>query len=203
MNVVAASGLPNPIRSRKRIAVDIDEVLSPFSRPMFERVGRKWPEGQTPYHYASALGISQSDSERMVYDFYESREFAELQPLSGAQAGLAFIRSIGYDIYIVTGRQDRVRQKTEEWIDRHFPNTVNEIILTNSYTPYEVKKVDICKSLAVGAIVDDSFQVCLECECQHIKGINYVGDPVYPWCRETQLGAHSWDEVAGIVSSLT
>ena len=202
MNVLASSGLPHPIRSRKRIGIDVDEVLSPFSRPMFERAGYKWPDGKVPYHYASALGISQRDSERMVYDFYESQEFAELRPLPGAQAGLAFIQALGYYIYIITGRQDRVRIKTEEWVDRYFPHTVNEVIITNSFTPHEVNKVDICKSLAINAMVDDSYQVCAECEGAHIKGINYIGDPVYPWCKETALSAHSWDEVTGVVSSL-
>lgn len=169
---------------------------------MFERVGRRWPVGKWKYNYASALGISKGESQRMVYEFYESQEFSELEPLPGAQAGLSFLTSLGYDIYIVTGRQDRVRQKTEEWIERYFPHTVNEVILTNSFTPHEVNKVDICKSLAIGAIVDDGYQVCVECEGAHIKGINYVGDPVYPWCRETPLAAHNWDEVTGIVSSL-
>lgn len=202
MNVLAASGLPNPIRSRRRIGIDVDEVLSPFCRPMFERAGYKFPGGKWPYHYASALGISQGDSERMVYDFYESQEFHDLQPLPGAQAGLAFIQALGYDVYIITGRQDRARLKTEEWIDRHFPHTVNEIILTNSFTPHEVNKVDICKSLAINAMVDDSFQVCAECEGEHIKGINYAGDPMYPWCDATPLSAYTWDEVTSIVSSL-
>ena len=203
MNVLASSGIPNPIRSRKRVGIDIDEVLSPFCRPMFERAGYKWPEGKWEYRYATALGISQKDSERMVYDFYESPEFDELLPLPGAQAGLSFIQALGYDIYIITGRQDRVRQKTEKWIDHHFPYMVNEVIMTNSFTPHEVNKVDICKSLAINAMVDDSYQVCAECEGAHIKGINYVGgfEP-YPWCRKTTLSVHNWDEVTRVVSSL-
>ncbi len=138
----------------------------------------------------------------MVYEFYDSRAFHELEPLPGAQAGLSFIMGLGYDIYVITGRQDRVREKTEKWIDHHFPYMVKEVILTNSFTPSEINKVDICKSLSIGAMVDDSFQVCAECEGEHIKGINYVGDPVYPWCKETSLSAHTWDEVTGIVSSI-
>ena len=83
----ACSRIPRVIRPRRRIGVDVDEVLTPFCRPMFERVGHKWPEGKFPYHYATALGISQTDSSRMVYDFYESQEFADLEPLPGALAG--------------------------------------------------------------------------------------------------------------------
>ena len=138
----------------------------------------------------------------MVYEFYDSRVFHDLQPLPGAHAGLSFLMSLGYDIYIITGRQDRVREKTEKWLDHYFPHMIKDVILTNSFTTSEINKVEICKSLAIGAMVDDSFQVCAECESEHIKGINYIGDPVYPWCEETALSAHTWDEVTWIVSSL-
>jgi hypothetical protein len=138
----------------------------------------------------------------MVYEFYESRVFHDLQPLPGAQVGLSFLRGLGYDIYVITGRQERVREKTEKWIEHHFPYMVKDVILTNSFTSSEIKKADICKSLAIGAMVDDSLQVCIECEGEHIKGINYIGDPVYPWCEKTSLSVHNWDEVTGIVSNL-
>jgi 5'(3')-deoxyribonucleotidase len=201
--VVAASGFPHPVRSRKRIAVDIDEVLVPFCKPMFERAGYRLPRGKWDYHYAKALGISQNESTHMVYNFYESQEFDNLKPLPGAQAGVSFLMGLGYDVYIVTGRQDRVRQRTEEWIDRHFPYMINDVILTNSFTPNEVNKADICKSLAINAMIDDSYQVCTDCEMVHIKGINYVGgDEPYPWCHENPMAAHNWDEVTGIVSTL-
>lgn len=198
----SAAKASSVIRPRRRIGLDLDEVLSPFCRPMFERAGHKWPKGKWPYHYASILGISQTDSSRMVYDFYDSQEFADLKPLSGAQVGLSFLKALDYDVYIITGRQDRVRHKTEEWVERHFPGVVRDVILTNSFTSSSTSKAAICKSLAISALVDDGYQACMECECEHIKGINYVGDPVYPWCEENALAAHNWDEVTGIVSSL-
>lgn len=208
MQTVNASGapysrIPRAIRPRRRIGVDVDEVLTPFCRPMFERAGHECPEGKFPYHYAAALGISQTDSTRMVYDFYESQEFADLKPIPGALAGLSFfMNALDYDVYIITGRQDRVRQKTEEWVERYFPGVVRDVILTNSFTSNSISKANLCKSLAISAMVDDSHQVCMECEYAHVKGINYVGDPIYPWCEENALAAHNWDEVTGVVSRL-
>ena len=170
---------------------------------MFHRAGYKFPDRKWPYKYATSLDISETDSQRMVYDFYKSRAFHELKPNPGAQSGMSFIMGLGYDIYIITGRQDIVREKTEKWIDHYFPYMVKEVIMTNSFTTNEISKADICRSLAINVMVDDSFHVCSECENNHIKGINFIGDPIYPWCIDTPLAARNWDEVSDIIAAFT
>ena len=95
-------------------------------------------------------------------------------------------------MYIVTGRQDAAREQTELCVDRHFPGIFDDIILTNSYTPMEVKKVDICRSLALDTIVDDSIDTCLECMQTGMDAIHFVGDEVYPWCEESDISLRGW-----------
>jgi hypothetical protein len=97
-------------------------------------------------------------------------------------------------MYIVTGRQDVAREQTELWVDRHFPGIFDDVILTNSYTPMEVKKVDICRSLALDTIIDDSIDTCLECMEKGMNVIHFVGDEVYPWCEESDISMRGWME---------
>jgi len=61
----------------------------------------------------------------------------------------------------------------------------DDVILTNSFTPHEVSKVDICRSLALGLIIDDSIETGMD-------AIHFVGDEVYPWCEESDISLRGW-----------
>lgn len=180
---------------RKVVAVDIDEVLCPFLVPMFKYNRAKVPTYKFPYVYKDILGITEKESQRMVYDFYASKDFATLQPIQGAKKGLMYLKDLGYDVYAVTGRQDIVRSCTEVWLDKHFPFMIKDLILTNSFTPHEVNKADLCKGLGATLIIDDNYKTCVEAENLHIKAKNFVGNPEYQWCHDNPLAVRSWDDI--------
>ena len=186
------------IRPRgKVIGVDIDEVLCPFLTPMMKWKGFEPLEGAdfVPYVYSQILKISEDESQQMVRDFYETEEFANLNPIMGAKAGVAYLKGRGHRLYAVTGRQSLVRKKTESWLDKHFPYVFEDLVLTNSYTPYEVSKSDICRALNIGLMIDDNLQICMDCESQHIRSVNFIGDPVYPWCKDNEIAVRRWDDI--------
>jgi hypothetical protein len=83
-------------------------------------------------------------------------------------------------MYIVTGRQDTVRDETEAWIQTYFPYVFDDVILTNSYTPHEVKKSDICRALNIGLIIDDNKGICDQCIEAGTNALNFIGDDIYP-----------------------
>ena len=69
----------------KRVAVDIDEVLVSFVKPMAKFRGYKMPTAQKyAYIYKDMFNITETESRNMVHDFYESEAFAKLRPLPGA-----------------------------------------------------------------------------------------------------------------------
>lgn len=96
-------------------------------------------------------------------------------------------------LYIVTGRQDAVREETEDWIDTFFPNIFDDVILTNSYTSHEVKKSDICRALNIGLIIDDNKGICDQCIEAGTDALNFIGDEIYPWCEESEISIKGWD----------
>lgn len=184
------------MKPRQRvIAVDIDEVLCSFLYPMMQ--WKKFiPKTATyPYVYSKIMDISEKESQQMVQEFYTTEEFADIMPLMGSQAGIAYLKSRGHKLYAVTGRQSSVRRKTETWLDTHFPYAFDDLVITNSYTPFEVSKSDICKSLNIGLIIDDNLRTCMDCEGQHIRAVNFIGDPVYPWCERNEFSVQRWDDI--------
>jgi 5'(3')-deoxyribonucleotidase len=175
-----------------RVGIDIDEVLAPFLPTML-----RWRSPATkvppryPYLYRDIYKISQKESAKMVREFYESEDFAKMPPIKNSiDAMLEFKKN--NKLYIVTGRQEVVRDKTQLWIQENFPGIFEDVIMTNSFTSNEVSKAAACKILNIGLMIDDSIDVCQDCLYDKISAVNFVGDPVYPWCEESLISVRSW-----------
>jgi uncharacterized HAD superfamily protein len=166
----------------KRIAVDVDEVLTPFLPSLL-----KWRKPRTlskrfPYLYREI-------SEEEIHEFYESQEFMNLEPIKNSQKVLENLKE--HKLFVVTGRQNVIREQTENWIEKWYPGIFEDVILT----PQEVPKSDVCRNLNIGLLIDDNFTNCVECISVGTKAINFVGDPIYPWCFESEISKKSWEEV--------
>ena len=179
-----------------RIGVDIDEVLAPFLPTM-----TRWrsPQRTLPprykYLYRDIYDISQKESKKLVQDFYETEEFATMSPIKYSVDAMRELKKGDNKLFIVTGRQEVVRDKTQKWIQENFPGIFEDIIMTNSFTSNEVPKSTLCKFLHIGLMIDDSMDVCQDCLLHRISAANFVGDPVYPWCEESIISVRSWKSV--------
>jgi 5'(3')-deoxyribonucleotidase len=175
-----------------RIAVDIDEVLAPFLPTM-----KKWrppkpsPRPSNRYVYRDIYNIPEWESAKMVREFYDSEEFSKMPPIKNAIDAMLELKKDN-ELFIMTGRQEIVRDKTEKWVRDNFPGIFSEVIMTNSFTASEVPKSDVCKMLNIGLIFDDNMGVCQDCMNENIGAINFIGDPVYPWCYESTISVKSW-----------
>ena len=176
-----------------RIAIDIDEVLVPFLSPMAKYHEKSISKTRYSYVYRDIFDITEEESQKMVQEFYKSQAFTQLTPMRGAQKAMYKLRRGADKLYIVTGRQDTVREETEDWIDTFFPNIFDDVIITNSYTPYEVKKSDICRALNIGLIIDDNKGICDQCIEAGTDALNFVGDEIYPWCEESEISIKGWN----------
>ena len=102
---------------------------------------------------------------------------------------MGHLRKHADTMYIVTGRQSYARDQTEKWLEYWFPNTFEELIMTNSYTDHEIEKHEICRSLALDSIIDDSFDVCTKCNRIGIDSYNIIGygNIRYPWAIQSSM----------------
>lgn len=179
----------------KKIAIDIDEVLMPFVRPMARWRGLKMPRPNQKYSYVykDMFNITEEESAQMVHDFYKSDDFCKISPIRGSQIGMIRLRGKFDKIYAVTGRQEIARKRTENWLQYHFKGVFDDIILTNSYTDFEIPKVDICRALSIGTIIDDNTDICLQCKDIGMTAHNFMGyEEVYPWCEHSDMSMYGW-----------
>ena len=177
-----------------KIAIDVDEVLTPFLPTMMKWKPPKTKLTKYPYVYRTIYGTTEKESQKLVRDFYQSSEFRDLRPIEDSQKVLTQLKKEN-KLYVVTARQTCIQKQTEEWIEKWYPGIFTDVILTNGYTENEIKKVDVCKILNIGLIVDDNLWTCTECMDGGIKAVNFIGDPVYPWCYENNISIKSWREL--------
>jgi 5'(3')-deoxyribonucleotidase len=178
-----------------RVAIDIDEVLVNFLFPMAKYHMKTIHKPKYNYVYRQIFDIDEKTSQKMVQEFYRSKAFMELTPIRGSQRAMFNLKKKSKKMYIVTGRQDTVREETELWIEQYFPGIFDDVILTNSYTPHEVQKSDICRALNIGLIIDDNKGICDQCIGTGTKALNFVGDEIYPWCEESEISIKGWDKI--------
>jgi hypothetical protein len=54
----------------------------------------------------------------------------------------------------------------------------------------------VCRALNLDVIIDDNYEICKECFREGVDVINFVGDPVYPWCTDNNgISINSWREL--------
>ena len=184
-----------------RIGVDIDEVLAPFLKTMVQSKNLKLPAMKKyPYVYSTMFGMSQRESSKMVDEFYRTEEFRRMRPIHGSQVTLRVLQNKGHEIYAITGRQAIAEDVTFDWLEEHFPKTFTDCYLTNSFTQYETDKSVIANQLGLGLMIDDSLYTCQECEASGISSVQFIGSPVYPWCKDDQhvMTVGNWKEISEI-----
>lgn len=183
---------------RTNIGVDIDEVLCPFLKTMILSSKRKpavLGVNKFPYVYRSVFGVSHEEGQRILYDFYKTEEFKNLPVIKKSQDCLNELKESGYNIYAITGRQSFIRDETEEWLEKNYPGIFSELFMTDSFTADEVSKSSICIGMNIGTIVDDNMLTCLQCARHDITPINFIGEPIYPWCFPNEYCAMNWRDV--------
>tara|TARA_Y100001938_G_C8010026_1_gene389491 strand:+ start:515 stop:1090 length:576 start_codon:yes stop_codon:yes gene_type:complete len=185
---------------QKCIAVDIDEVLVPFFNSLAQyhqkRVNKqiRLPL-KYKYHYASVLDLTEDESSELVRSFYGSEDHASMPALPGSVWALNTLKSKGYSVVLVTGRQRYSKDATESLLCRLYGNTFDDIIYCDHYTEFSKNKSHICDALGARCIVDDSFSNCVDCMKIGIPAFNFIGNPTYPWCDPSSISVGDWENV--------
>lgn len=180
-----------------RVAIDIDEVLVKFLPSMAKYHNKVIRKTRYSYVYRDIFDIDEPASQKMVREFYKSKAFTDLTPIQGSQKAMFNLKERYNKMYILTGRQDMAREETERWIDMYFPGVFDDVILTNSYTPNEIHKADICRALSIGLLIDDNKAICDRCIENGVRALNFIGDEdvIYPWCEESDISIQGWVDV--------
>ncbi len=192
-----------PLHQRQRIAIDVDEVLVPMFHTL-SNYHQKQSNRQVkmpvrhPYRYSHALGVTEKESTKLVQDFYETDEFRNMRPLTGAIEGIASLKN-AHDLVVVTGRHNESIDATHEWLNRWFDGCFGDTVFCNHFTERAIDKASVCKDMGIDVIIDDSILTCAECLANGTDAINFIGNPVYPWCDESNISCRDWSDIMSLM----
>jgi uncharacterized HAD superfamily protein len=169
------------------IAVDIDEVLTPFVKHLLDFYNKRFPENQIllenfhSYQFWEVWGGTMHEANNLVDEFFKSDDFKSQQPLEHAVQTLQKLKE-RFELVIVTSRQHAIKDHTHEFLDKYYPGIFSSVLMGNHYGKEGVKKSkpDMCKEIGAVLLIDDSLDYARQCAEANLDAILF-GD--YPWNR--------------------
>jgi uncharacterized HAD superfamily protein len=193
------------MESKRRIGIDLDDVLADFIGALLlyhnETYGTKLEKRHvTNFSFDSLLGGTLEERIKKVNDFTNTRYSQDMKPIEGAVKGIGALSTFG-ELFVITSRQDSLKERTAEWIKKYFGNKFSNIFhSSNHYSKAENSgktKAQLCRELGISTLIDDSLDYIKKCPPIGVRGILF-GD--YPWNQDRNLPvnvsrAKDWKEV--------
>lgn len=190
------------------IGFDLDDVLLSFQDTMRSYHNATYntnytEEHDTVWNLWERWNVTPEESVKRLQDFFVHKMHYDALPLPGSVAGIKKLKE-NHILYIISAKPESLREKTEEWIAKYFPNMFEKIIFTRLlFDPEKQKKSEVCKKLGIEVFVDDAVH--------NTHDISEAGIPTLlldmPWNRNhTKLPplvtrVFSWEEIVEKLNS--
>lgn len=157
-----------------KIGVDLDEVIVEFSKGYFEFYNSKYKTNFQfkdifSYNLWEVLGISREESFKLADEFYDSEDFDEVELVKDSKESIVKLADT-HELFIVTARPIRIREKTDYFFNKNFPNLPYRIIYSGDlFSEQGSRKSDICANLGIEFLVEDNLNYALESAEKGVK----------------------------------
>lgn len=183
-----------------KIAVDLDEVICEHLEKLLEFYNHKYNKNLSrknffTYDFWKVWGGTLKEAKKIVQNFYESEMFNDTLAVDGAIEGIEQLAQKN-QVYIITARPERWREKTEKWIKKYLPKFKTKVIYTSDYHVNSQAKSQICKDLNIDLIIEDRSKFAKECAGAGIKVI-LLDKPWNQKLKENKniTRVYSWPEI--------
>ncbi|MFA6273640.1 MAG: hypothetical protein WC662_00585 [Candidatus Paceibacterota bacterium] len=191
------------------IAVDVDDVLADFISQVILFHNAKYEtklqkEDFFSTRYYEVWGGTKTETHEKLDKFYETDYFKEIIPVPDSLKAVSFLKNLGHDLYLVTGRRDSLIPGTSKWIEKHFPNIFSGIYNTNTFVAdasLRKNKSLVCKELNISVMIDDDLMHIHDCvsSCLQVLVFNQ------PWNQKVlpskAIRVLDWNDVIEIIKS--
>jgi uncharacterized HAD superfamily protein len=192
------------------IGIDLDEVLAAtadgllkFSNPKYELSLTK--DKIFSHSLGEVWGCSLEEETKRWHEFYEDISFDEIIPLPGAVEGIEELNKRN-KLIVITGRENRLIEKTNEWIEKFFPNKFSQICFAEHFVIAEGRKTkaEICDELGVDILIEDIIDYAASCANDSRKVLLFDR----PWNQINDLPknvhrVYSWKEIVDFINGLS
>ncbi|MGB9748404.1 MAG: 5' nucleotidase, NT5C type [Candidatus Woesearchaeota archaeon] len=190
-------------RTRKKVGVDLDDILFPFNKHFLIYRNKKHNTNYTE----KVFRMSTEDIMKEMDDFYKTREYEQIEPVEDAFKALSEIKKT-HDLAIVTARPEYLVEKTNRWLNKYFKNIFSEVIFTNQQSLLNKKrsKAEVCIEKSIEILIEDNFEYVIDCAQKGIRvllfnkpwNINFSAPKEY---KEFIVKIDGWNDVLRVYKS--
>jgi 5'(3')-deoxyribonucleotidase len=175
---------------KKVLAVDIDEVLFPFTPTFLAYHNAAYQTQLTLAHKQSDFlehitGETEDQMCAKIDAYLKTPFYAHAGPLPDAVGAIRRL-SKSWRLVIITARTPNYRGSTELFIERHFPGMFSGIFYScDAHDPKKITpKHSLCQQVGAYALVDDSLRNLQTVADVGVHGVLFGN---YPWNQRTPL----------------
>ncbi len=188
-------------QNKKRIGVDIDDVIAGFMKSYLEFYNKKYNtqlnlQNIKNYHlWKTGIHKSKEESHKEISEFQNSLAFEEIDLIDGAKNGLNNLSEF-YQIYFITSRPEELKDKTIAFFKKHFPNKEFNFIYSGDVSGKNPSKSEICKNFEISIIIEDNPTYALDCASNGVK-VFLLNKPWNEDCEmhENIIKVENWEEL--------
>jgi len=165
---------------QKNIAVDNDDILFDFMSGLVLFHNEVYltnfkKEDYFSYNFHEVWGGTREQATLKIAEFLESNYFKNIKPKEGAVEAMRFLKDKGHNLFVITGRQHFLTEKTESDIQIYFSGIFSGICFANTYGPdfsgVKIKKSILCRKVNSGIIIEDDLLHINDCASAGIRVI--------------------------------
>ncbi len=187
-----------------KIGIDVDEIVVEFTKGYLRFYTAKYNkkvlfENLFSYDLWLPLGISKEEAFELAEEYYNSKDFENIEVVEGAVQGINDLAEEN-EIFFITSRPVKIKQKTYNFLKAHFPNLNLKLIHSKHYQLPGKKKSELCKELGISFLIEDDERNVLDCAKEGVKVIVLSK----PWNKNLQeqsniIKANNWREVPSLI----
>ncbi|MDO8729199.1 MAG: HAD hydrolase-like protein [bacterium] len=187
------------------VGFDLDDVLLNFNDVLLQYYntiyGTKHErKHRQSYELSEMWNCTREDAIQRMSDFYSSSAHWNAPPVDGAVERIRKLKQ-HHNLFVITAKPEELKDRTSEWLDKHFPQMFDGVHFTNHYQGDGPKrsKGEVCKELGIEIFVDDFLH--------NVEDVANLGIPALlfdaPWnqgeVKPPITRVYSWDEIVEIL----
>jgi uncharacterized HAD superfamily protein len=146
----------------KRIGIDFDDILFDFNHKYCQFHNERYGTNLCfddiyTYDLRAVWNIDMDEAIRRVHEFISSQMHDEVIPVSGSVETIKELRNY-YELHLITSREEKFKDKTLNWLNKHFFNLFHKIHFTNFFGENKNKKMksEVCIENGIELMIEDA-----------------------------------------------
>ena len=189
-----------------KIGIDFDDVTVDFINNLVKWHNEKYKTKNklsdlNQFYWGPFWGTDRQETIRRVDEFLETHDVKDINPIKGAIDSINKL-SEKNELFVITGRPLRFKNKTEEWLIHHLKRKLEVIHAGEFHKGQAATKAEICKEKGISILLEDAPETSMDCANKGIKVVLFD----MPWNQKVKhfniTRVFGWKEAMKVIEEL-